>query len=93
MFCNTASLYPVVTFARGVTDGRTLVARLMEALQLNGKNKLLKSQYDRRIAGEGAEVQWAPIPGRSLLGGMNELISASKYALADGDLTLEAMSP
>jgi len=85
IFCNTASLYPVVMMATGVTDDEKLVARLMGGLQtclLGGK---LEIQFQRRIVTEGPFVQWAPIPGKSVLGSINDLVLEAKYALAERD--------
>ena len=84
IFCNTASLYPVVTEARGVTDDDTLVRRLLAALRLNLADGPLGFAYERWIAPGGAEVQWAPIPDRPALGSINELVFAAKWGLIDG---------
>lgn len=84
IFCNTASLYPVVTEARGVTDEDTLVRRWQAALRLNLADGPHAFAYERWIAPCGAEVQWAPIPDRSVLGSINELIFAAKLGLRDG---------
>ena len=80
MFCNTASLYPVVTYAKGVRDDHSLIERLVETLKLNLTGTELEFQFQRWIVPELAAVQWAPIPGRSVLGGMNEMISMAKYS-------------
>lgn len=85
IFVNTASLYPVVTFARGVTDDHELITRLVETLKLNFEGTELEFQYQRRIAPELAEVQWAPIPDRSIMGSMNELIAMAKDHLEERD--------
>ena len=84
IFCNTASLYPVVTEARGVTDQDALVKCLMTALRLNLADGPHAYAYERWIAPGGTEVQWAPIPDRSVLGSINDLIFAAKWGLVDG---------
>ena len=78
IFCHTASLYPVITYARGVTDEGSLIQRLIEALKLNLTGTELEFQYQRWIAPEWTQVQWAPIPGRAILGSINELIYMAK---------------
>lgn len=85
IFCNTASLYPVVMMASGVTDGEKLVARLMGGLQTCLRGGKLEIQFQRRIVVEGPFVQWAPIPGKSVLGSINDLVYQAKYALAERD--------
>jgi hypothetical protein len=82
IFCNTAALYPVVMAARGVTDGPSLVARLAGGLKLCMEGTALDSHFQRWIAPELAAVQWAPVPGKSILGSMNDMISMAKYSLA-----------
>ena len=83
IFCNTASLYPVVMMATGVTDGPKLVARLMGGLQTCLRGGQVETQFQRRILVEGPLIQWAPIPGRSMLGSINELIFLAQCGLQD----------
>ncbi len=85
MFCNTASLYPVVMMATGVTDGVKLAARMMGGLQTCLKGEGLEDVFERQIVTEMPDVQWAPIPGRSVLGSMNDLIYMAQCRLADGE--------
>jgi hypothetical protein len=87
-FFNTASIYPVVTYARGVTDESSLIQRLIETLKLNLVGSDVGFQYDRWIAPELAEVQFAPIPDRSTLGAMNDLIFATKWRLQSEEVAL-----
>lgn len=84
LFCNTASLYPVVMMATGVTNGPELVLRLMGGLQSCLRGGKLETQFERRIVAEGPFVQWAPIPGKSVLGSINELVFLAKCGLEDG---------
>jgi len=84
MFCNTASLYPVVSYARGVNDDHTLIERLVVTLRLNLTEADLEYQLLQRIVPELATVQWAPIPDRSILGSINEMIFMATFELAEG---------
>lgn len=84
MFCNTVSLFPVVTEARGVTDDDTLAKRLVATLRLNLEVGPYASIYGRWIAPSVMDVQWAEVPNRSVLGAMNELIFAATLGLEDG---------
>jgi hypothetical protein len=81
IFCNTASLYPVVMMSTRVTDGPKLAARLLGGLQTCLRGGALEAQFRDRILVEGPIFQWAPIPDRSLLGSINELIFAAKIGL------------
>jgi hypothetical protein len=92
MFCNTASLYPVVMQATAVTNGLKLVARMMGGLQTCLKGDGLEKIFRERIVTEMPEMQWAPIPGPSVLGSMNDLIYMAKCQLADGVDSPERLS-
>jgi hypothetical protein len=91
IFCNTASIYPVVMMARGVTDGPKLAARLLGGLQTCLRGGELEAQFQRRILIERPIIQWAPIPDRSLLGSINELIFLAQCALRDNPATTPPM--
>jgi hypothetical protein len=52
-FFNTASIYPVVTYARGVTDESSLIQRLIETLKLNLVGSDVGFQYD-----PGSRLSW-----------------------------------
>ena len=92
IFCNTASLYPAVMMARGVTDGPKLAARLLGGLQTCLRGGKLELQFQQRIVVEGPFIQWAPIPGRSVLGSINELIFSAKVGLEHRDYGPEELS-
>lgn len=85
IFFNTASLYPVLTHGKGVTDEHDLITRLADSVKLVMCGTELEFHYQRWIAPELGEVQFAPIPDRSIMGSMNDLISMAKYHLAYRD--------
>lgn len=91
-FCNTASIYPVVMMATGVTDGPKLAARLLGGLKTCLRERDLEAQFHHRIIVEGPFVQWAPIPGKSILGSINELVFAAKLGLESGEYSPEELS-
>lgn len=84
IFCNTASLYPVVMKAAGVTDGMELAARMMGGLQTCLIGGDLAAQFEQRILTEMPLVQWAPVPGRSILGSINDLVFQAQCGIEDG---------
>jgi len=85
MFCNTTSLYPVVSYARGVNDEHSLIERLVDALQASLTGADLEFQFRRQIAPESAVVQWAPIPDKAILGSINDMINMTRYSLENRD--------
>lgn len=81
LFWNTAAFYPVLVHGRGVRDDHDLIERLVDGLKLVLGGTELEFHYQRWIAPELGEVQWAPIPSRSVLGTMNDLMLMAKYHL------------
>lgn len=75
MCCNTASLFPVVAEARGVNDEAALITRLTAALHQSFAGTKLTGRYRRWIVPELGATQWAPIPDRSILGSINDMIN------------------
>jgi hypothetical protein len=91
IFCNTASLYPVFAGSAGVTDGESLARRLggmvLGVLQTNGFSTQAKI-FQRELTG----FQFAPIPDRSVLGSVSELIWLADAWFDDVDLTPATLS-
>ena len=87
IFCHTASLYPVVTSGRGVTDDASLIECCIDALKINLTGTALEFQFQRWIVPELGEVQWAPIPDRSVQGSINELVFQAKVYADYEDLS------
>jgi len=86
VFCNTTSLYAVFAKADGVTDGESLARRLggmvLQVITANGF-----STQARAFKAALTEYQWAPIPDRSVLGSINELIYLADPLFDDPHLT------
>jgi hypothetical protein len=90
--CNTATLFPYVLSARGVTDEMALIRRvgggLAEVVTAVGGNPA----FNRWVATGLNEVQWAPIPDRAVLSSLSELAMQACYGLADGVATPQELS-
>ena len=85
IFCYTASLYPVFAKGLGVTDDETLVRRavgmVLLVLRENGypsQAKIIEHELTRG-------VQWAPIPDRSVLGSISEMIWQADHHFDDAN--------
>lgn len=81
MLCNAASLYPLVTSARGVSDEEALIKRCSDAMRLNLEGTELEFQYQRWIEPELMSVQWAPIPDKAVLSSINEMILMARHGM------------
>lgn len=90
MFCNTASLYPLVTYARGVTDEAALIERGIEAMRMKFVGTEMEFQFQRWIVPELHTVQWAPIPNKAVLSSLNELIMMARYGMDKSPVELSS---
>jgi hypothetical protein len=91
VFCNTASLYPVFAGGGRVKDGESLVRRAGGMIGAVLQENDLKHQADIFTAAL-TDFQWAPIPGRSVLGSINELIYLAEPWFEDAGLTPAVLS-
>lgn len=85
LFWNTAAFLPVLVHGRGVRDDHDLITRLNDGLKMVMGGTDLEFHYQRWIDPELGAVQWAPIPSRSVLGTMNDLMLMAKYHLTERD--------
>ena len=81
MFCNTASLFPIVLPGRGVTDANALIRRFLEGAWLAFEGTELELHRQRWIEPEAGAVQWAPIPDKVVLSSVNELIFMARHGM------------
>lgn len=92
LLCHTGSMYPVVASLRGATDGTRLKQRMVEALRDTLTGPVLGPLVSNDIEPRLGEVQFAPIPDRSVTGTMNDLIFAAKVGLNEG-MSVPDLSP
>lgn len=92
IFCNTASLYPIFAKATGIKDDESLVRRsagmILQVLRDN-RHSVQADMMERELA---AGVQWAPIPDRSVLSSISELIWLAEGHFDDVGLTPAVLS-
>lgn len=62
-----------------------LIERLVDGLKARRTGTELEFHFQRWIVPELAAVQWAPIPGKSILSSMNERIFRAGYGLEHRD--------
>ena len=83
LFWNTAAFLPVLVHGRGVRDDHDLIMRLVDGLKLVMTGNDLQFYFQRWIEPELGEVQWAPIPSRSVLGTLNDFMIMAQYHLTE----------
>lgn len=91
VFCNTASLYPVFAGGRGVTDGESLARRVGGMVPTVLQANRLTQQAGIFTAAL-TDFQWAPIPDRSVLGSISEMIYLADPWFDDAGLTPAVLS-
>lgn len=84
---NTKSLYSVVMYGKGITDGSEFIDRalsnLREFMEADGQAFV----YQRFVAPVSGSVRFAKALGRSVTGSMNELVKYAKFWLEEGELS------
>jgi hypothetical protein len=91
IFCNTASLYAVVAGARGVTDGESLARRIGGMVPAVLRENGFAAQVTR-FEDSLTDFQFAPVPDRSVLGSITDLIYLANGHLDANDITPAALA-
>jgi hypothetical protein len=91
-FFQTATLYPLLAWGRGVTSEGALIRRFAETAELALRGTEFEFILDGRLRPHMASVEWGPIPSRSVLGSMNDLLFAARVHFVNGDGTPEEVA-
>lgn len=91
VFCNTAALYPVFALSTGVTDDESLMRRLGGMVEQVLKTNKLTHQATI-FSQELREIQWAPVPDRTVLGSISEMINLAYPWFDEPGLTPAVLS-
>jgi len=81
IFCNTASLFPIVLQGKGMTDDHDLIMRFSDGVRMVMGGTELEFHYQRWIAPELGTVQYAPVPDKAVLSSVNELVMQARYGM------------
>ena len=84
---NTKSLYSVVLYGKGITDGGLLIDRALSTMREFMEDDGQAFVYQRFIAPASESVRFAKALDRSITGSMNELIKFAKLWLEEGDIS------
>jgi Domain of unknown function (DUF6933) len=90
---NTAALFSVVIYGRGITDDADYIRQFLSELRDHLDNLELRLVYERVIAPRTGQITLAKTADRSVLGSMNDMVNQCKFELGRGepspwDLTL-----
>lgn len=82
---NSATLYSVIMYGRGVTDGGIFIDRALSALRDFMTADDLPFFFHRFIVPQSKTVSFSKTGDRSLLGSMNEHVACAKIHLGEYD--------
>jgi len=82
---NSATLYSVIMYGRGVTDGGIFIDRALSALRDFMTDDDLPFFFHRFIVPQSATVSFSKTGDRSLLGSINDLVACAKIHLGEYD--------
>lgn len=84
---NTKSLYSVVLYGKGITDGGLLIDRALSCIREFMEDDGQAFVYQRFIAPASGSVRFAKALDRSVTGSMNELTKFAKLWLEEGEMS------
>ncbi|NQT86066.1 hypothetical protein HQ560_04835 [bacterium] len=87
LIANTVTLYSVVMFGRGITDGNRFLQMGTDTIGEVLRDDGLGAVFDSRVAPAAAQVRFSKALNRSVIGSMNDLVCNAKFHLAERDLS------
>lgn len=82
---NSATLYSVILYGRGITDGGIFIDRALSVLRDFMTDDDLPFFFRRFIASQSVDVSFSKTGDRSLLGSVNDLVACAKMHLSEYD--------
>jgi hypothetical protein len=81
LISNTASLYSMVLFGRGMTDGGRLIERMTRVIREVMEHNGLGQAYEEYVVPATGQFVFAKALNRSVTGSMNDLVFHAKVCL------------
>lgn len=86
LLSNTKSLYSMVMFGKGITNGGTFIERALSNIREFMEADGLEFVYHRLIVPATGTIRFGKALSRSVTGSMNDMINHATLWLADGDV-------
>jgi hypothetical protein len=80
---NSATLYSVIMYGRGITDGGIFIDRALSALRDFMSDDDLPFFFHRFIVPKSASVSFSRTGDQSLLGSINDLVACARIHLGE----------
>lgn len=87
LITNTASLYSVVIFGKGITNSNYLIHKMMDMLRDVMEKDGLRLIYEKQIAPQGGLFSFSKSSNRSVIGSMNDLVYQAQVCLEHDELS------
>ncbi len=84
---NTASLYSMVFYGRGVTDDNRLIHEITDSMRDVMEHDGFRDAYERQVAPQAARIRFAKALNRSATGSMNQLAFYAEIHLIGGEVS------
>ena len=84
---NTATLYSIVFYGKGITDANQLINRMLDTMRDVMKHDGFESIYEERIAPATGEFSFSRTGNRSVTGSMNDLVFGAKWHLIRDEMS------
>ena len=87
LITNSASLYSVVIYGRGVTDGNAFLHGMTDMMRDVMEKDGLRLIYEKQVAPQTARVSFSKAVNRSVTGSMNEFAFYAKWHLIRDEMS------
>jgi len=87
LITNSASLYSVVIYGRGITDGNAFLHGMTDMMRDVMEKDGLRLIYEKRVAPQTARVSFSKAVNRSVTGSMNEFAFYAKWHLIRDEMS------
>lgn len=87
LFTNAATLYSVVIYGKGVTDGNALIHSMTDSLRDIMEKDGLGEVYYRHVAPQTARIIFGKTLSRSVNSSMNQLVFYAQVDLSSGEVS------
>jgi hypothetical protein len=87
LMTNSASLYSVVIYGRGVTDGNAFLHEVTDMMRDVMEKDGFRLIYKKRVAPQTARVSFSKAVNRSVTGSMNEFAFYAKWHLIRDEMS------
>jgi hypothetical protein len=87
LISNTASLYSLIIYGKGVTDENALLREITDNMREVMEKDRVGSIYEKQVAAQATRFRFVKALNRSVTGSMNEFVFQAKWHLIEDELS------